>query len=187
MYTIEEWEYIEGYGGWYMVSNLGRVKSYKRTNSKRMLTKLSAIILKPRLVESNKRLGKYLSVCLYDGDGKSKKYYIHRLVAFYFIERNRGYEMQVNHINGNTLDNKATNLEWVTQSDNQLHSRISRKGHSRFPGVTKSGKYWKAQTTINGKHKSIGHSMDEYECALMYYNFVKDNNGKYAIHPSEIK
>ena len=49
-----------------------------------------------------------------------KIYQLHRLVALYFCE-NPNNKLQVNHIDGNKTNNKAENLEWVTQSENLLH------------------------------------------------------------------
>jgi HNH endonuclease/NUMOD4 motif/NUMOD1 domain len=49
-----------------------------------------------------------------------KSYLIHRLVALTFIENPENKE-QVNHIDGNKLNNQLDNLEWVTNKENQLH------------------------------------------------------------------
>lgn len=55
-------------------------------------------------------------------NGQKKKIAVHRLVAMAFHENPNNYP-QVNHIDGNPSNNKADNLEWVSGSDNQLHSR----------------------------------------------------------------
>lgn len=52
---------------------------------------------------------------------QNKRLYVHRLVAEYFIsEIPNGYE--VNHINGNTKDNRVENLEIVSHKENMIHA-----------------------------------------------------------------
>jgi len=50
-----------------------------------------------------------------------KKFKVHRLIAIYYI-KNDDNKKEVNHINGIKDDNRIQNLEWVTSSENQLHS-----------------------------------------------------------------
>lgn len=95
----EEWRKIKGLEG-YLVSNMGQVKSlnYKRSGKEQILKQSENV--------------SYKSVCI-----KGKMYYIHRLVAMTFIP-NPDNKPQVNHINCNPHDNRATNLEWVTKDEN---------------------------------------------------------------------
>lgn len=51
---------------------------------------------------------------------KSESKYIHRIVAECFIKNNAN-KQEVNHIDGNPLNNHRSNLEWVTRSENETH------------------------------------------------------------------
>ena len=59
--------------------------------------------------------GNYLRVSL-----NNKSYSVHRLIAIAWIP-NPDRKPQVNHIDGNKLNNHAENLEWATASENQKH------------------------------------------------------------------
>ena len=100
---IENWKDIPTYNGEYQVSDLGRVKSL-----------ISNKILKP----SKDRFGYVRFNAL--KDKKQKTLRIHRLVMEIFNPIN--ITMQVNHIDGNKLNNNIDNLEWCTDSDNKKHA-----------------------------------------------------------------
>ncbi len=72
-----------------------------------------------RVIKQQIRSG-YICVELWKS-GKGKKYLVHRILAQSFIP-NHECKPQVNHIDGVKTNNELNNLEWVTQSENQLHA-----------------------------------------------------------------
>lgn len=63
----------------------------------------------------------YLSYNLSLPDGCEKRLYAHRLVALNYIP-NPENKKEVNHIDGNKLNNNISNLEWATSSENKYHA-----------------------------------------------------------------
>lgn len=55
-------------------------------------------------------------------NGKPKTLLVARLVATTFLEDLIDTEMTVNHKNGNRLDNRVENLEWLSRKDNIIHA-----------------------------------------------------------------
>ena len=74
----------------------------------------------------------YMRVWLTCDDGKRRAFSVHRLIASYYLP-NPEDKPDVNHIDGNKSNNSIENLEWVTKSENQLHSRrvLKNKGRAR--------------------------------------------------------
>jgi hypothetical protein len=111
----EIWKDIPDYEGYYQISNYGRVKSlsrfqwngFKKWKSKEKMLKYGIgtsgyyfIILCKNSITTNKM--------------------VHRIVGKVFID-NPLNKKEINHIDGNKLNNKFDNLEWLTPKENSRH------------------------------------------------------------------
>lgn len=115
---IEEWNPIDGWEGFYEVSNFGRVKSLSRVAKSSWKHKNR--VLKERIMKQQTNgLGRP-TVDLSNGE-LSKTFQVAVMVAKAFVP-NPDNKPQVNHIDGNPANNKVSNLEWVTNSENMKHA-----------------------------------------------------------------
>lgn len=116
----EIWKDVKGYEGIYQVSDLGRVKSLERKVLHKNRWGLMHKTVPERILKPGYNKAGYESVILCI-DGVKQSIRVNRLVAETFLPNPENKE-QVNHKNGVRNDNRVDNLEWVTSSENQLHS-----------------------------------------------------------------
>lgn len=115
--TLEEvWKDVKGWEGIYKVSSKGRVKSIERAKGEYG----SGRAVHEHIMAHALNHKGYKTVHL-SREGFNKRVAVHRLVAIAFIP-NPDNLPQVNHIDGNKLNNSVDNLEWVTNLDNMRHA-----------------------------------------------------------------
>lgn len=116
-------------------------------------------------------------------DKRNKKVFLHRDI----LEPPSG--LQIDHINGNKLDNRKENLRICTASENVRHRPIGVKNTSGYKGVIFSGKLnkknpWVASINIgtgkNRKHHHLGYFSTKEDAALAYNIHAKKFFGEYA-------
>lgn len=113
---IEEWKPIKDYIGYYEVSTLGRIRSVNRY----VKNGVSGYLRKGKILKPSTHLNGYLFVRLCK-NGVYKYFSVHRLVALNFIKQ-PNINLDVNHKDGNKINNHVDNLEWITRSENVLHA-----------------------------------------------------------------
>ena len=86
-----------------------------------------------------------------------KFYYAHR-IAWLVISGEDPLENQIDHINGDRLDNRSENLRVCTSAQNCRNSRIRSHNTSGFKGVSRdiTRNLWQAGIVVNGKRKTLG-------------------------------
>lgn len=127
----EVWKNIEGFEGFYQVSNRGNVRSVDRTFTFASKGNIIQRSYKSQTKKGRLRKDGYVSVNL-RMIGTVTHISVHRLVASAFIE-NPDNKPYVNHKNGNKQNNNDWNLEWCTAQENTAHAinLFNIKGPSR--------------------------------------------------------
>ncbi|MFF6569797.1 HNH endonuclease [Pseudomonas aeruginosa] len=102
---MTEWREVVGYEGLYRVSEHGEVIGVIRKKIKKQFPNTSG----------------YMSVGLC-ANGRQKNTTVHKIVALAFLDK--AFEsLEVNHIDGDKLNNHHSNLEWVTRLENLNHAK----------------------------------------------------------------
>jgi len=182
----EVWKAVPGFE-FYDVSNTGRVRSWKTMgygNKRAAIPHLLKPILHNRYFVVN-----------FTKDRHSFMMQVHQLVMVTF-KGPRSEGKQVSHINENPLDNRACNLAWATPRENSNMPLIKRRqskaqkrryanfenrkqtsasypiGSSKFRGVTKHRRKWRAQIRIDRLMVPIGTYSTAHLAALAWDQYI---------------
>ena len=175
-YLWQRWDSIPDYEGFYRCSTLGKVKSLGRT----------IICSNGRSRKTNDKILKnginnyYPFIILYK-IGNYKGIQIHRLVAITFLNHiPDGHKNVVDHIDGNKMNNKVSNLRIVTNRENSSVCFRKNKYNisSIYSGVSwdNNRSKWRATIKIENTKKHLGYFNDEKHASTAYKNAIIENN-----------
>ena len=135
---------IEGYEGLYQISNFGNVKSLGNGKSNNY-NLCKERILKHDIMHGHPRIS-------LSKNGKSKHFFVHRLVAFAFIPNPNNYPI-INHKDEIKTNNNVDNLEWCDCKYNSNYGTV----RERLSNVMKGKKMSKEaiEKMVNAKSKPI--------------------------------
>ena len=163
----EIWKDIEGYENLYQISNFGRVKSLSR---KIKPYAGGFYYSKEKIMQGSDNGKGYIVVSLFK-KGKRKDFKIHQLVAIAFLNHIPcGMSAVIDHIDENKKNNRADNLQIISNRDNCIKYRLTQKKTSKYTGVhwDKKRNKWVAQIIINGKRKNLGRFINEKDASNAY-------------------
>lgn len=143
----EIWRNINGYDGYYKVSNFGRIKSYKFRNH----------ILRPYPSR-----GYYRCILMKDGIRNTTLIHLSVVKAFPEICGEWFEGCHVHHINGNSLDNRAENLKVVSKEE---HFELHKEKNIRIGKTSFLGKHHTEETKQLLRNYRLGskHSQEAIE------------------------
>lgn len=106
-----------------------------------------------------------------------KQFQAHQLAWLYVF--GRWPEMQIDHANGDTRDNRIENLRIATASQNSANKNF-RVGASGYRGVVRYGRRFRAQITVEGRREYLGFFDDPACAAAAYDDRAKSAWGPFA-------
>ena len=141
----ETWTPLFEYEDYYLISNLGNVKSIDRKINNKTY---KSTMLKFKDIRGYKNVG-------LSRNGKVRTKQVHRLVLLSFKYNQNYKNLQVNHIDGHKGNNNINNLEWVTPSENQKYSYLLGLQKQKGEDNNASKLTWKDVDEIRNKHSNL--------------------------------
>lgn len=175
----EEWRDINGFEGFYQVSNLGRVRSLDRFAIREQGVPHH---LKGKVLSAGTDRWGYRFVILQNGRKLCRM--VHKLVAEAFIEKKKD-GLVINHIDGDKSNNSTANLEYCTQSENMLHAvrtglvktnpvvmmeRLTGNELRRFASISDAQRFFGSNNSSNICNALNGRSKTAYGYLWKYEN-----------------
>ncbi len=111
---------------------------------------------------------------------KRSMIYMHRQVAQL---AGLSLDHEIDHINGDKLDNRRCNLREATKAQNNMNRKVLRKGKSsKYRGVSyyKQMHRWEAYIKLPDRKVRLGYFEDELEAAKAYNQAAKKHYGEFA-------
>jgi hypothetical protein len=102
-----------------------------------------------------------------------KAIHLHRVIMSPYLDS------EVDHINGDGLDNRKANLRVVTSNQNRLNKFMNKKNTSGYKGASKFRNKWKAQIQTSGKRIYLGLYNTAEEAHHAYCNAAKTMHGNF--------
>ena len=116
------------------------------------------------------------------GDGKQQMVKLHREILALMLGRDLLAGEEVDHINGNGLDNTRGNLRLATHAENMANSRKRLDNTSGFKGVhwVERKRKWCAQIRFGGKPKHLGLFTSKEAAYAAYCDAAEKYHGEFA-------
>ena len=122
----------------------------------------------------------YLSITI-TIDGKSLRFLAHRLI-WYMMTFSDPSNLQIDHIDGNKLNNKFSNLRLATQAQNMRNRGVNKKSKSQLKGAhwRKENQKWSAAITVNRKMKHLGYFPTPELAHMAYCKAAAELHGEFV-------
>lgn len=103
-------------------------------------------------------------------------------IAMHQMILNPPLGLEPDHINGNGLDNRRSNLRLCTRRQNNMNAKKQAGCSSIYKGVSwhKHSRQWRAQIRINSQQHHLGLFNDEREAAIVYDKAALEHFGEFA-------